>query len=77
MILLVLVGCSTPTTGPNGEIVEARDLLDRIEFDENEYGCADIRGEVALSPIPMIGSKVNVVIKKVRPAPDGQETPEC
>jgi hypothetical protein len=76
--LLLLTACaSNPTVGADGEVTQARELADRIEFDDDEYGCAEIRGEVSLSPIPWFGSTVDVVIKKVKPAPDGSETPQC
>ncbi len=67
---LCLAACST-----NGD----RSALDRIEFDDGEYGCARITGQVDLDPGLIGSSTATVVVVKVKPAPEGQsgDIPTC
>jgi hypothetical protein len=52
-----------------------RSLLDRIEFDDDEIGCAEIRGVVDVNPIPLITSNASIVVKKIKKGPIGDTTP--
>ncbi len=73
--VLLLTSCASkgPTILPNGELYEARTLLDRVEFGEDETGCIDIRGEVDLNPAPFFSSNAQIILKKSK----GEDAPEC
>ncbi len=60
--LLILTGCATPTD-------QARSLLDRLEFDEGEYGTFEPEGNVDLNPLPLFSSNIHMKLEKVKPAP--------
>jgi len=64
--LLALTSCATPDQN-------ARTLLDRIEFDDDEIGCVDLRAVVDLNPIPMVTSNASIILKKSK----GENAPEC
>lgn len=62
----ILTGCATPEQN-------ARTMLDRLEFDEGEVGCVELRATVDLNPIPMITSNASLILKKSK----GANAPEC
>lgn len=66
---LLLTACAT----------NERSLLDRIEFDADEVGCAEIRGVVDINPLPLITSNASIVVKKIKRGPDGETegVPTC
>ncbi len=60
--LLILTGCATPTD-------QARSLLDRLEFDEGEYGTFELEGNVDLNPLPLFSTNIHMKLEKTKPAP--------
>lgn len=60
--VLWLTGCSTPVDG-------ARTLLDRLEFDEGEYGIFEMEGTVDLNPLPMFSTNVHLRLEKIKDKP--------
>lgn len=42
----------------------ARSLLDRLEWDEDEVGCMELRGTVDLNPLPLFATNVSLIVKK-------------
>ena len=67
--LLLAFGLSSCAT--QGE--DARSLLDRIEFGEDEIGCVDIRGEISLNPSVIFSKKATIILKKSK----GENPTEC
>lgn len=66
LCLVLLTGCQS--TDQN-----ARTLLDRIEFGEDEIGCVDLRATIDLNPLPMFTSNASLILKKTK----GDNPPEC
>ena len=67
MILIALVlmtGCTSTAT-------DARSLLDRLEFEEDEYGSFELEGTVDLNPIPMMTTNVHMKLEKHKDKPSG------
>lgn len=64
--VLLLSGCATPDQN-------ARSILDRLEFDEDEIGCVDLRATIDLNPIPLITTNASLILKKSK----GEDAPEC
>lgn len=60
--LALLTGCAT-------DAQNARTLLDRLEFDEGEYGTFELEGTIDLNPLPMFSSNVHMKLEKVKPEP--------
>lgn len=61
--LLAFTGCATdPTT-------QARTLLDRLEFDEDEYGSFELEGTVDLNPLPVFSTNVHMKLEKHKDKP--------
>ena len=65
LIVFLMTGCATD-----------RSLLDRVEFDEDECGCARVQGQAKMSGNPFAGADAQVLVQKIK-ACEGQETPEC
>ncbi len=63
MVALMLVGCQTPQQN-------ARSLMDRLEFDESEYGTFELEGNLDLNPIPFMTSNIHLKLEKVKPQPN-------
>lgn len=61
--LLLLTGCASSTDS-------ARSLLDRLEFEEDEYGSFELEGTVDLNPIPMMTTNVHMKLEKHKDKPD-------
>lgn len=59
---LLLTGCATPTEN-------ARSLLDRLEFEEGEYGTFELEGSIDLNPIPLFSTTVHMKLEKIKPQP--------
>jgi len=55
--LLALTGCATPDQN-------ARSLLDRLEFEEGERGCAELRASIDLNPLPLVTTAASLILKK-------------
>jgi len=51
----------------------AQSLVDRLEFNDDEYGCVTISGDVDLGSMPFFSSKASVLYKKqkLRTGADG------
>jgi hypothetical protein len=64
----LLIGCSAITPE-----AQARTLLDRLEFGEDETGCFRLSGQVDLNPIPFMSSTVNLDLRKSK----GENAPDC
>lgn len=62
-VVVMLNGCATPSEN-------ARSLVDRLEFDEGEYGSFELEGNVDLGGIPFFGAQVHVRLEKVKPQPE-------
>lgn len=60
--IALLTGCAT-------DVQNARTLLDRLEFDENEYGTFDLEGTLDLNPWPFLSTNVHMKLEKVKPEP--------
>lgn len=88
--LLLIQGCAgfgnpepyvdangNPLIDADGNVMIPRSVLDRVEFDEDEYGCVDLRGQIDLNPAPMFTSNANIVLKKTKVGPNGEIPPEC
>ena|SRR5688572_20993449 len=54
-----------------------RELLDRIEFEGDEYGCVQIIGEIDLNTSLLFSSTAQIILKKNKNPPDGGDPPEC
>ena len=67
--LVVLSGCSTNP--------EQKSVLDRIEFGEDEYGCARIAGTFDTSASIFASANASVSVVKKKDHPDGGTTPDC
>ena len=63
---LGLNGCATPEQN-------ARSILDRIEFQDDEQGCFDLRATVDLSGNPFVTTNGSLILKKQK----GDSPPEC
>lgn len=61
-LVLLLNACATPTQN-------ARSLLDRLEFDADEYGTFELEGTVDLNPIPLFTTNVHMKLSKVKDKP--------
>jgi len=71
LLVILLSGCASS---------DARSLLDRIEFDDDEWGCARVQGQIKTSPLPIGGAsaQITVVKKKGNPNADSDEnSPDC
>lgn len=66
VLTLMLGGCATQDE-------EARSLLDRLEFDEDETGCIRLDGTIDLNPLPLFKTNANLTLKKQK----GDNPPEC
>jgi hypothetical protein len=75
-ILFTLASCSSSNMAGMGEAAQARSFLDRLEFEEGETGCFDLRGQIDLNPLPLFSSNVTLTLKKIK-STAGQPTPEC
>ena len=53
-----------------------KSILDRIEFDDDEYGCARIQGQVNMSVNPFAGADAQVLVIKQKDNPDPDVKPE-
>jgi len=62
LLITLLSGCATPEQN-------ARTLLDRLEFDEGEYGSFELEGNLDLNPLPFMSSNVHLKLEKVKPEP--------
>ncbi len=65
MLVLLLTGCAS----------DGRDVLDRIEFDGDEVGCAEIRGVIDLNPLPLVTANASILVKKQKGT--GPNVPKC
>lgn len=61
-----LSGCATPQDN-------AKTLLDRIEWEDDEQGCMELRATVDLSGNPFITTNGSLILKKSK----GDMPPEC
>lgn len=59
---LMLNGCASPTD-------EARSILDRLEFEKDEYGSFELEGTLDLNPLPMFNTNVHMKLEKVKDKP--------
>jgi hypothetical protein len=74
--LVTATAMAATITGCASTQDNAKSLVDRLEFGENEAGCVEIRATVDLNPVPMITSNASVIYKKSKPLPQ-QPAPEC
>jgi hypothetical protein len=65
---LLLTNCATVTPE-----AQARSLLDRLEFAEDETGCFRLSGQIDLNPIPFMTSNVTMDLRKSK----GENAPDC
>ncbi len=63
-------------TDADGQVVFPRTVFDRLEFEDDEWGCVDIRGQVDVNPSPLASSNATMILKKTKNGPNG-EVPEC
>lgn len=62
LTLFGLNGCTTPEQN-------ARSLMDRAEFEGDEYGSFVIEGMIDLNPIPLVSANVHVRLEKFKDKP--------
>ena len=70
-IIFLLSGCASDG---------GKSLLDRIEFDDDEYGCARVQGQVKMSGNPFAGADAQLLVvkKKDNPNPESDSpAPDC
>ena len=67
-LAISLAGCAN-----NGE----KSVLERIEFGDDEYGCARIAGTFDTSASVFASANATVTVIKKKDHPDGGETPDC
>lgn len=65
-VVFGLAACASPQEN-------ARSLLDRLEIDDGETGCVDLRAVVDLNPAPFLTSNASLILKKSK----GEDAPEC
>jgi hypothetical protein len=66
---LLLVGCTTPEPVSGDSLEQARTLLDRVEFDDDEYGSFEVEGTIDLNPLPFFGANVHIKLEKFKDKP--------
>ena len=66
--ILLVSGCATPQEN-------ARTMLDRMEFDENEYGTFELEGTIDLNSLPFVQANVHVKLEKIKPQLTDQVQP--
>ena len=71
-ILLITLLALTSCASQNPD-VQARTLLDRLEFGDDEEGCFRLSGQLDLNPIPFMTSNVNLNLVKKK----GDTAPDC
>lgn len=64
-VICMLTGCA------NTESLSA--LLDRLEFEDGDKGCVDLRTSVDLNPLPVFTSNATLIYKKNT----GEDSPQC
>ena len=71
-ILIAFAGalCSCASVSPDAQ---AKSLLDRLEFAEDEVGCFRLSGQIDLNPIPFMTSNVTMDLRKSK----GDNAPVC
>tara|TARA_R110000803_G_scaffold166755_3_gene230027 strand:- start:3724 stop:4011 length:288 start_codon:yes stop_codon:yes gene_type:complete len=67
LVLLIIIatavtGCATP-----GE--DARTLMDRLEFDDDEYGSFELEGTVDVNPVPFFSTNMHLKLVKNKDKP--------
>lgn len=70
VVTLLLGGCAS----------DGKSLLDRIEFDEDEWGCARVQGSADVGGTPWASSQAQILVikKKDNPNPESDATaPDC
>jgi len=70
MFVLVAMLCSCASVSPDAQ---AKSLLDRLEFAEDEVGCFRLSGQIDLNPIPFMTSNVTMDLRKSK----GDNAPDC
>ena len=65
--VLALATCTGCASMNEGE--QARSLLDRVEFDEDEYGTFELEGNIDLNPIPLFSTNVHIKLEKTKDKP--------
>lgn len=60
--ILGMTGCASPQDN-------ARTLLDRVEFEADEYGSFEVEGNIDLSSVPFISATVHVRLEKFKDKP--------
>jgi len=61
-VLFVVTGCATPEQN-------ARSLLDRLEFEGDEYGSFKLTGDLDLNPLPFFTTNVHMDLEKIKDKP--------
>lgn len=61
-VVLMLNACASPTD-------EARSILDRLEFEQDEYGSFELEGTIDLNPLPMFNTNIHMKLEKVKDKP--------
>ena len=64
VLVLLLSGCNS---------VAITDLLDRMEFDENECGTFQMTGNIDIGSNPILTSEVHANLDKRKPCPPDEE----
>jgi len=64
IFLIVLSGCTALDPEAN-----ARSLLDRLEFDDDEYGHFSLVGDLDLNPLPFFTTNVHMELEKTKDKP--------
>ncbi len=70
LIVLAAVLCSCASVSPDAQ---AKSLLDRLEFEDDEIGCFRLSGQIDLNPIPFMTSNVTMDLRKSK----GDNAPDC
>ena len=70
LFVLVAMLCSCASVSPDAQ---AKSLLDRLEFAEDEVGCFRLSGQIDLNPIPFMTSNVTMDLRKSK----GDNAPDC
>jgi hypothetical protein len=65
--LLFLASCTSSGSD------NAKSLLDRLEFDEDETGCVRIQSDLKLGGNPFVGNDTSLVYHKSK----GENSPQC
>jgi hypothetical protein len=68
-LVLILIGTAFMLNGCATPEQDARTLLDRVEFEGDEYGSFEVEGNMDLGGIPFFGAQVHIKLEKIKDKP--------